>query len=409
MSKNLQIIPEQERFHLICRDFMGRYEGHLIGERLQLLEIQAPPDVPNGNGLLPGEYYLRGMMDHHPVLHALVTADRLQGVAELVRDFHLHVVGGAELLPDVPHVAPLAHHESAMQALEDHHRSVFSRGPRAVITAVTLWLVAIVVALGTVTIAARHLGDQHRMQGLSTIFARAEKPPPAQNWFQYLIQPDHRLDVRWEIRGVKFLEGNRMILQSGDLVEVEGVDDLRPLFEEARRQAMAPHVDAQIENGKVMIQRIWVADGTFVEGGELVRTARFGTSSNQPPRSVHRGDNVFWRQRKLPHDAIEQLKVLQGERIAIVGQIVEENGERILRHEDGAGIVLQPVRDPALDQLLAVFAGDTTKLEVDLILASVFPWSNQRDPAHSRKTTKLIGEGTVRSASAQNFHLIAHR
>jgi hypothetical protein len=159
----------------------------------------------------------------------------------------------------------------------------------------------------------------------------------------------------------------------------------------------------------VVIERIRVGDRTFMEDGRLVRTARFGLSDNEPRRSPHPAPDVYQQQRRLPYDSIETLRTLVGKKIAVIGRLGEEDGRRVLRHREGAGIVIEPVRDESLEALLAAFTGDTAKLELDLVLESIYPWNDRRDPARSRKLTRLVGEARVRSASAQNFHVVGRR
>lgn len=413
MHKQLEVTKEDDLYRVVCRDFMGRYEGESIGGRLGLTQVTAPEPGEGTNGLKPGQYYMWQVMSRHPELHALIAADKLEELARLARDFHMRVTGGAELLPEVapppPKLTP-HHRESAIEVIEERHQSVFQRGPKAIFNAFLMRAVPGIIALGLLFILTRHIGDHHQIVPLSTIFARAERPVAEQSFFASIVDPDHSDQVRFEIRGVKFLDGNRMIFHDGHFVAVSGVNDLRPLFDAARRQAVAPVLDARIEGNTVRIEHLRVGDEIFAAGGTLEKLARFGPSEEAPHRSIHPNPNVFQQLKELPaFDDKEAVEDLVGRRIAVVGPVVAENGKRVLRHDSGAGIVLRPVRAQPVVELLDAFTGSGTEFQVDMVLEEVYPWSSRTDPSRARGTTKILGEAEVYSLSAQSFTQVARR
>ena len=411
MHKELAVEAREGLFKVVCRNFMGRYEARAIGDRLGLNEIKAPADGPGDNGLKDGEYFAWDVMSHHPELHALVAGERLGDVAEMARDFHMHVTAGKELLPEVAVHEEVHQAGSAVSVIEDRHKSVFQRGPKALLSAFLVRAIPAVVVLFALLVVSRHVGDHSQGVGLSTLFSRAAQPPVEQNRLAWLIDPDHSHKLRFQIRGVKFLDGNRMIFADGHFVRIDGVEELRPLFQEAQKQSVAPELYANVESGKVMVERIMVAGQAFVaDGGEMVRLDRFTPASTPPRRSIHANPNMFYQMRELPaFDDGDAIKELVGQRIAVVGSITEEEGRLVLRDEEGIGFALERSSHEGMRQLLGAFTGDPAELQVDLILKSVMPWTDRRNPENSRRDTRLLGNAEVYSASAQSFDVVARR
>jgi hypothetical protein len=258
-------------------------------------------------------------------------------------------------------------------------------------------------------VAARHLGDHHQAVSASTLMARAEQPLIPQGRLAWLVDPDHADQVRLALRGVRYIEAQRLILADGSYVELLGAGDLRAHFEQARELRLAPHLDARIRDGRIRVERLAAGERDLWTGGELVRHAWLGASDPQPARSHHGSDRVFAVVRSIPFDDRSVIEGLVGRRISVSGRL-ERCGERlVLRLDGGTGIRLAMPAAERLRRCLAAFEEPPVELRVDLVLGGVAPWRDRQHPECSRGTTRIIGEAEVYSLSAQSYHVIARR
>jgi hypothetical protein len=394
---------------VIVRDFRGHFDSELIGERLGATEVAPPHPGAARNGLARGQYYVDRASGGHPELHCLVTEGDLATVADLARDLHVRIVAGAELLPGRRSPAPDRHHASAIEVLEARHRPPWSRGPLALLRVAATVLVIAGVLLGAGLVAVRHLGDHHQTVSASTLMVRAARPPTQQGALQHLVDPDHADQVRLEMRGVRYVENDRLVLDDGSYVELVGAGDLRAHLERARDLGMVPHLDARLRDGRILVERLAAGDRDLWTGGELVRHAWLGESDRRPARGEHGSERVFAIVRSIPFDDRAVIAGLVGRRISVTGHLEPGEGELVLRMDGGTGIRLATPSGERLRRSLEVFARPPVQLRLDIVLTSVAPWRDRRHPERSRGTTRIIGDAEVYSLSAQSYHVVARR
>jgi hypothetical protein len=397
MNRELRVRRHGDAFRIVCYDdYMGAFDGRVLSRELGLAEIPPPAGGNGSNGLAVGQCYLLPLTRHRQELHAVITPEQLAIVADLVRELHFPVTEGADLFPALegpePGSAP-GEIEAGTVAPRRRRRA----GPLAIFAA----------AIGTaaLVVAPRHLGDHHETLPAGTVFARAAVAPRAQGALERLLDPDHSAEVRLEIQGLRFIDRNRLIFEDGTFAALDGVPDLGPLADLAASANLAPVVDARAGEGKVMIEEVRVGKTVFARGGELRRIAQLAPSAREPARSRTASDHAFLLVSSLPHDRAAAIRPLLGQRISLSGRVQNESGHRVLRLAGGSGVLLTPL--PAgspVELLLAAFTGDPAELEVDLVLRRILPWENRKDPALSRRASRLVAEAEVLSASAQGYH-----
>jgi hypothetical protein len=110
-----------------------------------------------------------------------------------------------------------------------------------------------------------------------------------------------------------------------------------------------------------------------------------------------------------PEDEIG-INALRGARISLEGVVKQEDTGLVLRFKNGAGVVLHPRQEGTpCDHLLRLFVDDPNTIQVDGVLSRVYLLVDREDPLHSRKSTRLIGDFAVYSASAQRYHAVDQR
>jgi hypothetical protein len=108
MEQELFLEQRGDAVHLVLRHTRDSFVGHVLGNRLHLTEVaprttghEQKPGNGNGNGLQPGQYVF-GLSDGESEMHALLPASQLPEIAAAVRDLHIDVAAGAELIANLP-------------------------------------------------------------------------------------------------------------------------------------------------------------------------------------------------------------------------------------------------------------------------------------------------------------------
>jgi hypothetical protein len=415
MQRELTIEVHGELYHLRFHNYMGPWEGHQIEKALDLEEVEPPPDGESYESVLgPNQAYLWHEMDFDSDLHALVTADRLERVAQIVRDRDVEVLEGADLLPEPPeghlHVeTSAATGGSYVDYIEGRHRSVWERGPKAVAGAFLLRAIPVVIVVLLIVVIGRHTGEKYETVQLGQMFARAQSPAVQQGWWDALIDPDHSEMVRHEIRRVRYAAGPYMILADGHFLCFEGADEVMPWLNEMQFRSAPLIVDAVAGDGELRVAR--VRCGTEVLATDLVleRVARLAPSDEQPVRGPLAREAGFRKLDQLDLTAEAGVDTLEGRSIALDGRIVREDGRHVLRTEGGTGVVLRMSSvDHELEEFVDAVTGRPCPVTLDLVVREVFPWT-RRGEGPTRRDDQLLGVATIRSASAQNHHVVGRR
>ena len=413
MQRELTIERRGEFYHLRFHNYMGPWEGHQIERILDLEEVEPPPGGEHYEEVLgPNQAYLWHEMDFDPDLHALVTADRLERVAVLVRDRDVHVKEGSELLPEPP---PTAHVDyelrddtpdgSYVALIEKRHESAWDKGPKAVAGAFVLRAVPAIVVILAIVVIGRHTGDKREVVPIGEMFRRAAAPTAEQGFLASVFDPDHSHLVRHEIRSVSYASGSRMLLGDGNYLSFEGAGQVMPWLTVASTRSSPLVVDATIVDGGVHVDQVTCADETLGKDLRLRYLGRLPAGDGAPSRGTQGREGMFQPVAGLPRraDDAQALRNLEGQRISVEGRLVREGDRLLLRTGDGTGLeVRAPGVTRKMQAFLDVFTDDPGPITVDVVVTEVRP----RD---ERVDASVVGEAEIYSASAQNYHVIGRR
>lgn len=395
MDRQLIIRPHADNFHVLFHNYMGPFEGRQIGKWLNLREIEDPPEDFDVESLQVGEYFMYHPMDRHPDLHALIPGDRLKDVAGAVDHFHVHVVEGDGILPELPPQQREEHSEfNYVEAIELAHQSVWSKGPMAVVQAFVIRAIPAVIVLTALLIGSRHWGDNRQDVGLAEVFARASRPVVQQGAFDRLWSPDHSHSLRTTISAVRCIEGEKLILEDGTVLRFLGMGEVRPMLEEAAMAGSLPRIEVDIIDNTARIAGIRAGKVIYGRGATLQQLARLGPTDAKPNRGNVPSKESWWQLDQIPDDASD---ALQGRRVSFVGTLERVDGAIELRAV-GKRFRLRPVREfSRLDDFFDAVADGKAELTVDVVLDDFSPGGG------------VFAAGELYSISAQNYHIVARR
>ena len=403
MDRQVLIRPHGDLFHVVFHNYMGPHEGRQIGEWLDLEEIESPEEDIGVGPLKRGQFYLWHAMDRHPDLHALIGGGRLEKMAQAVDHFHVRVLKGNRFLPEVPHEHPAseATDTSYIEYLEEEHKPVWCRGPRAMLQAVFMGAIPTALILVTLVILFRHFGEHREDVGLDEVFRRANLTETRQSTLARIWNPDRSGELQTRINAVRYIEGEMVVLADGNVLKFAGMGAVRPVLETARAVGVTPRIDIDIRNNKAMVSGILVGDRVFGVGTELTRMMRLARSAKMPQRTGIPGSGEWYQPDRLPLGDTTAMRELVDRRICVRGVLHARDGLLELHCIEGEVFSIKPVRDSnSMDQFLEFFADGDTELKVDLVLREVFRTGKQEQSG-------IIGNAELYSVSAQNYHIVA--
>jgi hypothetical protein len=204
---------------------------------------------------------------------------------------------------------------------------------------------------------------------------------------------------------------SKLVLADGSFVAIEGAGDLRQLLPLAQAEQAEPVIETAAwppspagEFAGLPVDRIRCGKVIFCRGGTLRPLALLTPSTHGPQRSLERESDGFWVVNNLRYDDGRRLLRLAGQRLSVGGRVTTEGPDRVLRLENGTGVLLAP--HPAgsrVEPLLAGLADGGTAVQVDLVFERMLPWRNAKYPDASRQETKIAGVGRVVSVSIESL------
>lgn len=396
MDRQLVIRHRGPHFHVVFHDYMGEYEGHIIGKKLGLEEIPCPPDEVGPAALQPGQYYMWHAYDRHPDLHALMPADQLGRLSEAVEEFHVRVVEGAEALPELPEDRkPHYNTESYIERIEHEHMSAFERGPRAVIGAFVFRAIPALVVLLAVLVGSRHMSDSREPVSLGVLQERLAQPLVQQSSVARFWNPDRSNYLSTKVQSVRYYDGDRFMLSNGQLLELRGGEGIEPVLDAAQEIGTVPWIDVDREDGRARVAQVRVGDREFCRGCELVFLEKFKPSAEKPGRRFGEPKgNEFQVLPGLPPDP----SALLGRRLALQQLRVTADGEGgwfFASDGDQAVRLVLARRSPVAEELLAFAEANGEEVVADMVL----------DTAGG--PGGVVASGELYSLSMQGYHVVA--
>ncbi|HKI83960.1 MAG TPA: hypothetical protein VKA63_06460 [Candidatus Krumholzibacteria bacterium] len=421
MNRQFSIRKEGEHYHLTFHNYQGPAEGKRIADWLGLEATDPPSEEAHEQAPGLNQYFLWQPMSFHPDLQALVEKEKLPKVAQLVKRMRATIMEGKELLPDLSSMpgtpaakvgaaAPVPEHHSLTEEMEQLHERVWHRGPKAVVQALVIRAVPTLILVLAAILMYRHMGDHYTEMSLEDALRQANEPIVSQSALGKFWNPDYSHHIRVPITSANFTGGSRVICEEGDVLHFEGVADIRAILKRAADYTGLPRVDALAHEGVLEIHRLTAGGNALLSSGVLTRESRLPRSAEKPKRVSPGITDGFQNYEMLdPEDEIG-LNALSGVRISLEGLVKKEDAGMTLRFKNGAGVVLHPRQEgTACDHLLHLFVDDPNTIQVDGVLSRVYLLVDREDPLHSRRSTRLVGDFAVYSASAQRYHAVDQR
>jgi len=429
MDREIVLERSGAAIHLVLRHCRGPFTAKVLADRLHLIEVDPPTNGgsressnghkgngPNGstdkpeNGwrkshLKVGQYYELHPDSVDAEVHALLPPSLLAQVGQAGRDLHIPVIGDPGLIAVAPEVYP-----ASVADLKVGGWGKLAALIRKVVGGLVTGLVLLALVATAGLLAWRTLTREEITMSELVVRTREGSPPPASPVRRIHDQMLTR-GIRITFREVLFLNSTKLVLADGGFVAIQGAGDLRDLAPLAAQKKALPVIEARISRAAsgeptVSVDRIHCGGSVFARSGTVLPIAALQPSMATPARAAEpRSAKSFRILSELRFDRSRQIQSLLGKRISVAGRLTVEGPRRVVRLANGTGLILTPLPlDSHLEPFLAGLVGDPEEIQFDLVLERMLPWES-RNPAESRKQTRIAGEARVLSISAQSLFL----
>jgi len=331
---------------------------------------------------------------------------RLALVAELVREKGLAVRSGEEFLPDEEETHRILEREGAfgeeLAHLLDQNLPFYKRGAKALIVGTLIRVAVLIVIVIVARVISLSNSDHYTARSFPAILHTLDQEYEAQSYISYFLKPVYTHRSLLTVKKPLYIRGNKLILEGGYFVEIEGVQNLKASIERRGGAPLEIRIDAR--EGEMKVTSLHVGDEIVTHKGEVHSLKRIPLSP-LPLRIEPTSQRVGYRK---VNDADprneESYQWMLGEKISMICRI-ENDGDRFLASgADGQFKFSLPKNEikPVIAEILEMAVASNERVILDMRLdGNEFPLRNRRNPRDQRRDLNIITRGNLHFAQVQ--------
>ncbi len=331
---------------------------------------------------------------------------RLALIAELMREEGIKVREGENLLPDEEETKRILEREGAfgeeLAHLLDQNLPFYKRGPKALIVGTAMRLGILIVILVAARIISLRNSDHYTARSFPAVLSTLDREFEPQTYFSYFAKPVYTHRSLLKVKKPLYIRGNRMILEGGYFVEIEGVQNLKASIERRGGAPLEIRIDAR--EGELKMTSLHVGDEIVAHKGKVNFLTRIPLSP-LPLRIDPTSQRVGYRK---VNDADprneESFEWMLGQKISMICR-VQSDGDRFLASgSDGEFKFAIPKSEikPVINDILEMAVAADERVILDMRLdGNAYPLRNRRNPREQRRDLNLITRGTLHFAQVQ--------
>ncbi len=331
---------------------------------------------------------------------------RLALLAELMRDEGFNVRVGEELLPNEEETKEILEREGAfgdeLAHLLDQNLPFYKRGLKPLVIGTLVRLGVLVVIVVAARVISLQNSDHYTSRSFPAILTTLDKEFVAQSYPAHFMKPVYTHRSLLKVKKPLYIRGNKMILEGGYFVQIEGVQNLKASIEKRGGAPLEIRVDTR--EGEMKMSSLHVGDEIVAHKGELNYLTRVPLSP-VPLRIEPTSQRVGYRK---VNDADprneESYDWMLGEKISMICRI-ESDGDRFLAAgSDGQfkfALTKSEIK-PVIADILEMAVASDERVILDMRLdGNAFPLRNRRNPREQRRDLNLITRGNLHFAQVQ--------
>lgn len=280
----------------------------------------------------------------------------------------------------------------------------YRKGAGALIKGVSIRLGVLIVLLVAARLIYLNRTDHYVARSLTSIMNTAKEPYTPQGFISYFINPDFTHRSNLKIRRPLFIRGNKVILEGGYWVEINGIGNLKASIEAHNNEPVTLKVDTR--EGSMKLTGIFVGEDLVAPKGELIYLGRIPVAGAPPLRvdaldTAGRGAYVRVRDADPMEEATYNWML--GQTISMTARL-SDDGDRYLIGEDvfRFAIPKESIK-PEIQEIMDLAAAYSERVIVDLRLSGkAWPLRNRKNPREQRRDTLIITDATLHYVTVQS-------
>jgi hypothetical protein len=334
------------------------------------------------------------------------TRGRLAILAEMLREEGLGIRVGEELLPNEEETKEILEREGAfgdeLAHLLDQNLPFYKRGAKSLIMGTAIRLGVLVVIVIAARVISLQSTEHSTARSFPAVMHTLDEEYNPQSYLSYFLSPQYTHRSLLKVKKPLYIRGNKMVLEGGYFLEIEGVQNLKASIEKRGGAPLEIRVDTR--EGEMTMTSLYVGDEAVAHKGRLNYITRIPlspmplridpTSQREGYRKVNDAD---------PRNE-ESYDWMLGKKISMICRI-ENDGDRFLASgADGDFKFALPkneIKQVITDILeMAVLSNERVILDIRLD-GKAFPLRNRRNPRDQRRDLNLITRGSLHFAQVQ--------
>ena len=333
---------------------------------------------------------------------------RLAMLRELADEEGYAFDAGGDLMPDSDEAQRMMRRDDSFAEelghIVDANQPFYRRGPAALFKGLGIRLVVLLVLAGVARGVYLIQADNYQPRSLQAIEKTLNEPYVAQNPIVHFFTPEYTHQSALKIQRPLYIRGNRVILDAGFYIKIEGIQNLKASIERHNNAPVTIKVDTR--EGKMDIRGIYVGGEMVTHKGELIVLGRVPVSPQPPQRLDAVGPGASGRYvRVRDADPAEEATFnwMLGQSVSVTARLARD-GDRYLIGEDEFKFAIprESVRED-IREIIDMAADNNERAIVDMRLSSrPYPLRNRRDPREQRRGTNIITDARVHYVTVQS-------
>jgi len=280
----------------------------------------------------------------------------------------------------------------------------YKQGPAALAKGLALRVGALLLLAIIVRVVYLSQADHYVPRSLQGIMKTAETPYTAQSYFARFFGPEYTHQSKLIIKRPLYIRGNRVILEGGFYVQIEGIGNLKASIEAHNNEPVSLRVDAR--QGGMQIAGIYVGEEIVAPKGELRYLGKVPVAGAAPSR-VDALDTdaqgAYVRVRDADPEEDGTFGWMLGQTVSVTGSLTNDVDRYLIGTDDFKFAIARSSVKPEIQEILDLAAGSGERAIVDMRLANrPFLLIDRRTPREDRRETRIISTGTAHYITVQS-------
>ena len=286
----------------------------------------------------------------------------------------------------------------------DSNLPFYKQGPAAFAKGAAMRLGMLLLLAIVVRVVYLGRADHYVSRSLQSIMKTAETPYAGQSYLSHFLEPNYSHRSKLIIKRPLYIRGNRVILEGGFYVQIEGVGNLKASIEAHNNEPVTLRVDAR--QGRMQLAGIFVGGDQIAPKGELRYLGKVPVAGAAPSR-VDALDTdaqgAYVRVRDADPEEDGTFGWMLGQTVSVTGNLTNDVDRYLIGTDDFKFAIARNTVKPEIQEILDLAAGSSERAIVDMRLANrPFNLIDRRNPREDRRETRIVSMGTAHYITVQS-------